>query len=417
MTQQLEKKGHDPYLALRLPSFRSLLIARSCFTIAMQITSVVVGWQVYDLTKDPMALGLTGLFEAIGYIGVAFISGTIVDRGDAKKILQITFSIKLFFIFMLMLFSTHYFSTSNSILYSFYFVLFGIGLCRGFYSPSTFTLLSQVIPKEQTLNAATWSSSVWQLSSIIGPALGGFCYSLKGPFFSYTLAFVILLAGLIFTFFVILPQKEKKLIPVMESFIDRIFGGLKFVLKTKILLWAMSLDMFAVLFGGAVALLPMFASDILKVGPMGLGFLRAAPALGSALMGFMLAYLPPMKWAGRNMLIAVALFGICMIGFSLSQSFLFSFIFLAFSGACDNISVIVRHTILQLNTPDNMRGRVSAVSTIFISSSNEIGAFESGLTAKFMGAVGSVFFGGSMTLLVVLITWLKSKELRQLKFH
>ena len=413
----LPKKAYDPYMALRVPAFRSLLISRSTFTIAMQMVAVVVGWQIYDLTKDPLLLGLTGLFEAIGYVGVAFISGSIVDRGDAKNILQKTFLAKIILITgMIFLTATNH-ADSDRFLYATYFLLFSIGLCRGFYSPSTFTLLSSVVPKESMLNASTWNSSFWQLAFITGPTLGGLCYAFKGALFAYSVALIVLIGGFISLFFIKILNHEKDLkAQALESFSDRIFGGMKFVFHHKLLLWAMSLDMFAVLFGGAVALLPMFASDILKVGPTGLGILRASPAIGSALMGFLLAYLPPMKNAGKNMLIAIGGFGLCMLSFALSKNIYLSFLFLALSGACDNISVIVRQTILQMHTPENMRGRVAAVGTIFISSSNEIGAFESGLSAKFLGAVGSVLFGGTMTICIVLFSWFKSSELRKLKF-
>lgn len=288
-------------------------------------------------------------------------------------------------------------------------MIFFIGISRGFYSPTAFSLMAQMIPKVHYPNSSTWNSGSWQTASIMGPAVGGLLYAFSG----ITACFVVIVAFMALAlacivFFV--KNYPPHFIP-KESILKSLSEGIRFVVKSKIILGALSLDMFSVFFGGAVALMPVFAHDILKVGAEGLGFMRAAPAFGAVLTMMIIAKYPPMNKPWRNLLLAVTGFGISIICFGLSTNFYISLVCLFFEGAFDSVSVIIRTTLLQILTPDEMRGRVSAVNGMFINSSNEIGAFESGATAKLMGTIPSVIFGGTMTLVIVFFTYLKTKKL------
>jgi MFS family permease len=273
--------------------------------------------------------------------------------------------------------------------------------------------MPQLLPKELYANGATWSSNTWQTAAVAGPAIGGIVYGFTSLEVSFVLVVALMLTALFL--FARVPITELPPRTERESIFDSIKSGLSFVFNKQVMLAAISLDLFAVLFGGAVALLPVFASDILHIGPQGLGFLRAAPFVGSIVMGLFLAYNPPTIHAGRNLFLAVAGFGLATVGFAFSMNVILSFVMLFLTGAFDNISVVIRQTILQTMTPDNMRGRVSSVNQIFISSSNEIGAFESGLTAQLFGTVPSVVFGGCMTMVVVISTFFLAPKMRKLK--
>jgi MFS family permease len=346
---------------------------------------------------------------------MALFAGHIVDQNEKKGLLFkciLGFLVISFGLFLLTWpeFNSGY--SSQFILYSIYFLVFLGGLVRAFLGPTIFSLLSLIVPKKAYSNAATWSSSVWQISSVLGPAVAGFSITLIGVHWSMCSVLGCSVLALI-----ALSQIEKKPIlnpkigePIMQSLKE----GVKFVYNNKTILGALSLDMTAVLFGGAVALLPIYAQDILKVGPEGFGVLRAAPALGAFITMFISAYVPLNKNAGMKLLFSIFAFGICIIIFGISTIFWLSVIALFLSGVVDGISVVIRQTILQLKTPDHMRGRVAAVNSIFVGSSNELGAFESGLTAKLMGTVTSVVFGGTMTLIIVLFTGFASSTFRKL---
>lgn len=376
--------------------------------------AVIVGWQVYSLTKDPFSLGLIGLAEAIPAILTALISGHIVDISDRKKILLASFFLMFFCCISLLLISTDLvFTVSHSKVIAIYSVIFVSGIARGFSMPSAFAFLSQIVPRELFPNAITWNTSTWQIGAVVGPAVGGFAYG----FFGVT-ASIALVATMMFVAIVGISFISKKPVPPVtenQSLGDRLSAGIKFVFANKVVLSAMTLDMFGVLFGGAVAMLPIFAGEILLTGAQGLGMLRAAPSVGAAIMALVLTRKPPTNNAGRNLLFCVTGFGLCIIAFAISNNFFLSLFILALSGMFDSVSVIIRQTIIQLKTPENMKGRVSAVNSIFIGSSNEIGAFESGLAAKLMGVVPSVIFGGLMTIVVVIIVTLVSPSLRKLK--
>lgn len=418
--EELEARGvqKDPYVAMRFPEFRSYIAMRFLFTFAYQIQAVVVGWHIYQLTKDPLSLGLIGLAEAIPSITVTLYGGYIADKSDKKKLLVWIIASMLFCSAILAIVTTNdviQVIGQTWVILIMYGIIFCVGIARGFYSPTAFALMAQIIPKEHYTNSSTWNSGSWQTASIMGPAVGGLLYAFSG----ITACFIVIvsfiaLALVCIKFFV--KNYPATFIP-KENIFKSLSEGIRFVFKSKMILGALSLDMFSVFFGGAVALMPIFAHDILKVGAEGLGFMRAAPALGAVVTMFILAKYPPMNKPWRNLLLAVAGFGISIICFGLSRNFYLSLLFLFFEGAFDSVSVIIRSTILQILTPEEMRGRVSAVNGIFINSSNEIGAFESGATARLMGTIPSVLFGGSMTLLIVLITYLKTKRLVPLSLN
>lgn len=291
-------------------------------------------------------------------------------------------------------------------------MVFLTGIARGFLGPAMFAFMSQLIPRNLFANASTWNSTIWHTAAILGPALAGLIYGFSGITSAYFINVILLFSAIILILFIPnkpIPEKEKK-----ETLVESLSGGIKFVFNNQIMIAAISLDLFAVLFGGAIAMLPIFADKILHAGPQGLGLLRAAPAFGAVIAAIIMAYIPLGKNAGRNLLLSVAGFGAATILFALSENFYLSLFLLALTGAFDNVSVVVRHTILQLLTPENMRGRVSSVNSIFIGSSNEIGAFESGLAAKLLGLIPSVIFGGAMTILVVLATFKLAPKLKKL---
>ena len=405
----------DPYAALRFKEFNTFLLLRFAMVFAWSMQFIIIEWQVYSITKDPLSLGIIGLMEVIPAISLALFAGHIVDQKEKKGLLVkciLGFSVISFGLFLLTWPVVIGDISTQTILYSIYFLVFLGGLVRAFLGPTIFSFLSLLVPKKVYPNAATWSSSVWQIASVAGPALAGFSITLIGVHWSMCTVF----ACSIFALLALSQIKKKPILnpkigePVMQSLSE----GIKFVFNNKTVLGAITLDMVAVLFGGAIALLPIFAQDILKVGPEGFGFLRAAPAVGAFLTMIITAYVPLSKNAGMKLLTAIFAFGICIIVFGLSTLFWVSLIALFFSGVFDGISVVIRQTILQLKTPDHMRGRVSAVNSMFVGSSNELGAFESGLTARLMGTVTAVVFGGSMTLLVVLTTGIISPTFRKL---
>jgi len=408
-------KKKDPYAALRYKEFNTFLLLRFAMVFAWSMQFIVIEWQVYSITKDPLSLGIIGLMEVIPAVSMALFAGHIVDQKEKKGLLLkciLAFSVVSFGLFLLTWPAVVQDYATKTILYSIYFLVFLGGLVRAFLGPTIFSFLSLLVPKKVYPNASTWSSSVWQIASVIGPAAAGFSITLIGVHWSMCTVFICSVFAIL-----ALSQIGKKPImnpkigePVMQSLTE----GIKFVFNNKTVLGAITLDMVAVLFGGAVALLPIFAQDILKVGPEGFGFLRAAPAIGAFLTMLITAYVPLSKNAGMKLLTAIFSFGVCIIIFGLSTIFWVSLLALFFSGVFDGISVVIRQTILQLKTPDHMRGRVSAVNSMFVGSSNELGAFESGLTAKLMGTVTAVVFGGSMTLFVVLTTGILSPTFRKL---
>lgn len=396
---------------LKIASFRSFLLTRICLTFGFQMQAVIVGWELFRITKDPFALGLAGLAEAIPAIGIALYAGHIADIYNRKTIMQCSLAALLFSSFGLILSLQGI--LGSSIPFWVYAFIFTSGIARGFYGPSSFSIISMLVTREQLARATTLNSTSWQFAAVLGPAMGGFTYAylgLSGSFASI-LTFISLAFVAISRVQIEFSPKSEQL----ESIFIRLKEGIGFVFHNKVILSALSLDLFSVLFGGATALLPIFADEILHTGPEGLGLLRAAPSFGAVCTMLYLSMSKPIHNAGIVLLRVVGAFGLCMLLFGLSESYWLSLIVLLMSGAFDSVSVVIRSNILQLQTPDHMRGRVSSVNTIFIGSSNEIGAFESGLAAKLLGTAPSVVFGAFATLGIVGFTWWKAPQLKALK--
>lgn len=404
----------DAFRVLDERNFRMFLFYRFFLTVATLMQSVIVGWQIYDLTKNVFLLGIIGLTEALPQICISLFAGHFIDIYDRRKIIIYTSVLLLIGSGVLVVYSIPVFN-----MYALYgtfpifFTIFLTGFVRGILMPAHTALIGQIVKRERLASAATWSSTVWHIAAVVGPAIGGLIYGFFGVVAAYSFVFLFFLTGTVLMTFTqiekIIYERGKQ-----ASMFTSIKEGIDFVFKNQVLLGALSLDMFAVLFGGAVAMLPVFASDILKTGPQGLGLLRACPAIGAIIMSVILTVNPPVNKSGRYLFISVTGFGLCMIGFALSENFYLSAAILLFSGLFDNISVVIRGTIVQLFTPNEMRGRVAAVNSIFIGSSNEIGAFESGAAAKLLGLVPSVIFGGVMTLLVSGTTAAIAPKLRKL---
>ncbi|MCC7333334.1 MAG: MFS transporter [Flavobacteriales bacterium] len=405
----------NPYAALKHREFNYFLLIRFALVFAWSMQFIIIEWEVYSLTKDPLSLGLIGLMEVLPALSLALYAGHIVDQKEKRGLLAkcivafISVSLGLFIVTnpkIQALFS------NQGLIWLIYFFVFAGGIIRAFVGPTIFTLFAQVIPKSDYANAATWSSSAWQIGSVLGPTVAGFSILWMGVNLSMLLVLLFALISLVFLFKI---KKKAILNPkVGEPVIQSLSEGIKFVFKTKEILGAITLDMVAVLFGGAIALLPIFAQDILQVGPKGFGILRAAPSVGSFITILTVAYFPLTRNAGIKLLGAIFGFGLSIILFGVSTVFWISLIALFLSGVFDGVSVVIRQTILQLKTPDEMRGRVASVNSMFVGSSNELGALESGVAAKLLGTVRSVIFGGSMTLLIVIITTLTSPKLRNL---
>lgn len=403
-----------PYAALKIPDFRNFILARLCVTLAIQIQATVVGWQIYNITGKPLSLGLIGLTEAIPAIGVSLYAGHVADIIDRKKIIVAAVSILVLSAGALLFFTLDpgRFLLQYGVI-PIYAVIFATGFARGFLSPANFSFMPQLVPRHLYTNAVTLNSTFWEAASIGGPLLAGLIYGFIGISASYLADAVLMATGLAFYFSI-----ANKPVPppsaAGQGVVEKVTAGLRFVFNNQIVLSAISLDLFAVLFGGATALLPVFAKDILHVGPEGLGLLRSAASIGAISTAVLITHYPLRKHMGKILLLCVGGYGLCMIAFGLSTNFWLSVFVLMMSGAFDAVSVIVRGTLIQTLTPENMKGRVSAVNSMFVGSSNEIGAFESGTAASLMGVVPSVVFGGCMTLLVVGITGWKARKLRQL---
>jgi MFS family permease len=385
-----------------MPSdFKKFLSARFLFTFAVQMQSVVLGWRVYALLKDPLYLGFIGLTEAVPAIGLALFAGFLVDRLRPLAVYRSVLFVSLLSGIVVLgehLLEAHLILSMKLALL--YFAAFLTGLARSFSGPSVFATVPRLVERSFLMRASALSSSTMQIARIGGPAFGGLVFGYFGAIASSTIVCVLLLAAS----FAILSIKKQIPPPqvnnIHSNIMEELLSGARFVFKHPILLPALSLDMISVLFGGVTALLPIFAEEILHVGPRGLGALRAAPAVGAALMGFYLSRNHNLR-TGKWLLSAVAGFGFCILIFGVSESFVLSFLALGLSGMFDSISMVIRSSAVQLSSPDHMRGKISAVNSIFIGSSNELGELESGVAAKVFGVVPSVYFGGLMCLLTV----------------
>ena len=405
----------DPYAALRIKEFNIFLFVRFLLVFGWSMQFIVIEWQVYSITKDPLSLGIIGLMEIIPAFSMALFAGHIVDQKEKRNLLALCtaafslISLGLYFLTSDALVANW---ATNSVLYSIYALVFFGGFLRSFFGPTIFSLVALLVPKKIYHNAATWSSSTWKTASVTGALCGGFLIGLIDVDNTLLLVFVLVILSLIFTFFI----KKKPILnkKIGEPITESLNAGVKFVFQNKAILGALSLDMIAVLFGGTVAILSVFAQDILKVGPEGFGLLNASISIGSIVTMLLTTYIPINRNTGKKMLISVFIFGLSMIAFGLSSIFWVSLLALFVSGAADGISMVIRQTILQLKTPDDMRGRVSSVNSMFVGSSNELGAFESGLAAKLIGPVAAVVFGGTMTIITVVTTGIVSPTIRNL---
>jgi MFS family permease len=435
-----------PRAALALPEFRRYLLTTFALTVAVGVQAVALGWQIFSLTGSKFLLGMTGLAEALPSIGIMLFAGHFADRRDRRKmILGATAALVVCSLaFVALAAATPApapaapegpawsarpgdeggveefprppapLTWRSPLVLAIYGVIVLTGFARGILQPARTALGTDIVPRHMLTAAINLRTTAWQTGMILGPPLGGLVYWLGGA----VLAFAVDAALLTVAFGAVWYMERRPPPPAPEGpaepILDSLKTGIRFVFGRKEILGALSLDLFAVFFGGATALLPAFAQNILHVDAKGLGFLRAAPAAGAVLMAFYIARRPPFRRAGPTMIGAVGVFGVAMIAFALSRSFALSLVFLALSGAADYVSVVVRHTLVQTRTPTDMLGRVSAVNSIFIGSSNEIGAFESGVAAEILGTVPSVVFGGCMTLLVVAIVWARCPALRKL---
>jgi MFS family permease len=406
----------DSFAALRYKDFRSYLGMRFFFTFAYQMQTAVLGYYIYHQTHSKINLAWIGLSEAIPAVGLALYGGYIADKYEKRKMLLIVLAgvfLSSLIMCVVTLKSMNGYIHAGWILPVLYGMIFCNGIARAFFGPAIFTVYANSIPREIFPNAATWSSQTWQIATILGPLSVGFIYYFTG---GITGNFIVILFFLLVSLILVYRLRDYPAVFIpKESIWKSLSEGIHFVFKTKMMISAMTLDLISVFFGGVVALLPVFALDILHVGPQGFGLMRMASSLGAAITMVVMVRFSPLNRPWRNLLIAVTGFGLCIIGFGLSRSFFLTLLFLFGQGAFDSVSVIIRGTLVQLLTPDQMRGRVSAVNSMFIGSSNEIGDFESGVTAQLLGTVPSVLFGGCITLAVVTFTYFKTKNLLPLK--
>jgi MFS family permease len=411
------QETHSALQVLKIPEYRSFISARFFYIIALRMVTTVVGWKIYELTGNPFAIGLLGLSEFLPAFTLALYAGHTIDKSDKRALLVKTTILYVLCAIALILISSAYANQHLSktwIQWTIYFIIFCTGTIRAFAGPAWNAIIAQIVPRKQLAGAVTLNSSTWLSASVIGHATGGFLIAHTHYVAIFSIIAVLVCIALYFIY--LLSPKPILLTSNDKNAWESIREGLNFVFRTKEVLGAMALDLFAVLFGGAVALIPVFARDILKVGPIGFGWLNAAADIGSITMILTLTLFPLRRKQGLILMYAVAGFGLCIIVFGISKWYFLSFLALLFSGLLDGISVIIRGTILQLKTPDVLRGRVSSVNSMFINSSNELGQFESGVMAKLMGTIPSVIFGGIMTMAVVAVTWFKAPSLRKMEY-
>lgn len=402
--------------ALKIPEFRNFILGRFVFIMGLRMMGTLVSWWMYELTGDAFYIGMIGLAEAIPAIGLALYAGYVIDKSEKRRLLLFTTLLYCVCTFILLGTSTQWFNHqfgTKLIIILIYTVIFFTGVIRAFAGPSFGAIIASLVPRNLLSTASQLSSTTWLIGSIVGHATAGFLIAWLHVTGTFAVITVLIFIGWL------LLNKLKEKPPGLSAekkTLEAVVEGLQFVFKTKEVLAALSLDLFAVLFGGAVAMVPVYAKDILKVGPIGFGWLNAAVDIGAILMVITLTLTPMRKKQGIKLLMAVAGFGICIIIFGISKWYWLSFIALLFAGVLDGVSVVVRGNIVQLKTPDELRGRVLSVNSMFINSSNEIGQFESGVAAKLMGTIPSVVFGGCMTVLVVILTRIKAPSLKKLEY-
>ncbi len=402
--------------ALNIKEFRYFISGRFLFIMGLRMTSTIIGWWVYQLTNSPLALGLVGLSEVIAALSFALYAGHYIDRNENRALL-----LKCVVLYLCCILGFFFLSDPSTLKsmsgwttsFIIFFVIAITGIIRAFSGPTFSSMISKIVPKKNLPSAASISSATWLTGSIIGHAAGGFCIALLGIHFTFLVVIMFVIVG----YFLLSKLSSKPVyVHVAQNTWQSVKEGIDYVFKTKEILGALSLDLFAVLFGGAAAMVPVFAQDILHTGPTGFGWLNAATDIGAIIMVSVLTLYPLHRQQGKMLLYSIAGFGVCIILFAVSKLYWLSFITLMISGCLDGVSVIVRNTILQLKTPDELRGRVMSVNSMFINSSNELGMFESGIAAKLMGTVTSVVFGGCMTIAVVVTTWFKAPGLRKMEY-
>ncbi len=407
----------DPFSSIKIPEYRHLIAGRFLFIMALRMMGTIVGWWMYELTDEPFSIGLIGLAEVIPAVTTALYAGHVIDLSDKRRLLLkcvLFYSFCALILFLLSTKFSYYHIKSHFIILFIYGIIFCTGIIRSFTGPTFSVMISYIVPKYMLQNATTWNQGSWLMASITGHTLGGFLIAFGGN----TMALLSTVISMIIAFFVLVQLKPKPALNEKgeKKTWESIKEGIVLVFKTKELLGVLSLDLFAVLFGGAVAMIPVYAHDILKIGPQGFGWLNAAADIGAVCSVVLLTLFPLRNKQGKIMLWSVAGFGVCIIIFGLSTIFWLSFIVLLVSGALDGVSIVIRGAILQLKTPDHMRGRVLSVNSIFINSANELGQFESGLAAKLMGVVPSVVFGGCVTCLVTTVSWFKIPSLKKIRY-
>jgi MFS family permease len=415
----------SPFASLQVVEFRNLMLGRFLFIMGLRMMGTLVGWWIYELTKEPFAIGLIGLAEVIPAVSLALYAGHIIDISEKRKLLLRGVFLYIICAAILLGLSIYNDQSDNNasvakqssliIAIFIYFIVFCTGIIRSFTGPSFGTIVGGIIPKELLQNATSWSQGIWLTASILGHAIVGFIIAGFGHTGALMGVLALVILGYLFISKITSKPPHADVITNQKT-LESVKEGLRFVFNTKEVLGALSLDLFAVLFGGAVAMIPVYAVDILKVGPIGFGWLNAASDIGAILIIFIITIFPVNKGQGKKLLLAVGGFGLCIIVFALSKLYWLSFAALLLSGILDGFSMIVRGTIVQLKTPDHMRGRVMSVNSMFINSSNEFGQFESGVAAKLLGVIPSVVFGGTMTLLVVITTWFKAPSLRKMEY-
>ncbi|MBP7172509.1 MAG: MFS transporter [Cloacibacterium sp.] len=413
----MPKISYEAFKILKIQEFRNLILGRLSLVLGFRMTATLIGWWIYDLTKDPFSIGLIGLSEVIPAVSCALYAGYFIDMNEKKRLLLIcnfAYVVLLGSLLIPAWFHQDLGLNNKAISYIIYSVIFLTGIFRAFLGPIVPSMIPRIVTKEQLPQAITVNQATFLTASVLGHAIGGFLVALvqiKGALI--VIVFLLILAS--FFFLKVRPQpsdyKDKK-VNISES----IKEGLDYIFKTKEIVGALTLDLFAVLFGGAVAMIPVFAADILKVGATGYGFLNAATDIGAMLTIITLTFIPLRRNQGKILIFAVAGFGLCILLFGLSRYFLLSFFILVLSGILDGISVVIRGTIVQLKTPDHMRGRVMSVNSIFITSSNELGQFESGVAAKLFGVVPSVVIGGSITMLIAILVGATSPKLWKMQY-
>ncbi|MCO4822660.1 MAG: MFS transporter [Flavobacteriaceae bacterium] len=405
----------DPYAALRFKEFNIFLLVRFALVFGWSMQFVVIEWQVYALTNNPLSLGIIGLCEFLPAFFIAPFAGHIVDKKEKRNLFTLCialFSLISFGLFWLTSDTIDSLWNTNTVLYGIYGLVFFGGVLRAFFGPTIFSLIALIVPKKAYPNAATWSSSTWKGANVFGALCGGFLIAWIGVHYTLGIIFILVMIALVF----VLQISQKPILNkgANESVKESLKAGLSFVFNDKVILGALTLDMIAVLFGGAVAIFAVFATDVLDAGPKGFGILNAALSSGSIITMLATTYIPITKNTGKKLLISVFGFGFFMIIFGASKLLWLSVLALFFSGVFDGVSMVVRQTILQLKTPDHMRGRVGAVNSMFVGSSNELGALESGIAARIFGAPLAVVLGGTVTLIIVTIMGIKNKPLRNL---